>query len=175
MVRSCLSSKDEAIANKNNVPGKLELYVPPFSSRPVLHVKDIQGNRQPYALTYIDAIMRFGDTLEEGDLGEAYVRAGNHFRRQLSQTFVVLKEDKTETRLPHLQSRGRGAPRARGTYRGRGFERGRGGYNRGGHYQGQQASEGGSGLNQNQGQKRSYENPNQQGTPKRGYGVQKRS
>jgi hypothetical protein len=58
-----------AIANKNNKKGKFELYFTPFSSRLVLHVKDIEGNKTPYVLKFADAVKRFGSSLEEEDLG----------------------------------------------------------------------------------------------------------
>ena len=71
---------------------------------------------------------RYGGTLGKDDLGEAYRRAGRSFDRQLSQIFVVLKED--PNRLTVLPARGakKGfVPRGRG----RGQDRGRGGYDQG--------------------------------------------
>ena len=105
-----------------------EAYVTPFSSRPVLHIKDIKGEKPPYALTFSDAIARYSDVLRDDDLGDAYRRAGNTFNRQMRQTFVVLK-DESGTRAAALAARGRGGytPAARGApYRGRGSWRGRG-------------------------------------------------
>lgn len=123
----------KAIALKINKPEIEEVYVTPFSSRPVLHIKDIKRGKQPYALTFSDAIARYGSVLEEGDLEEAYRRAGNTFNRQMKQTFVVLKEE-SDIRTTVLANRGRGgyAPRSRGApYRGRGSigQQGRGGGN----------------------------------------------
>ena len=65
--------------------------------RPVLHVKET--NKSPYALTFADAIRRYGASLEEEELGEAYRRAGRSFDRQLSQIFIVLKEDPNRLRI----------------------------------------------------------------------------
>ena len=58
-----------AIATKNNNKEVLEMYVPPFSFRPVLHIKD--SGKSPYALTFADAVTRYGGTLSEDDLGGA--------------------------------------------------------------------------------------------------------
>jgi hypothetical protein len=123
----------KAIALKINKPEIEEVYVTPFSSRPVLHIKDIKRGKQPYALTFSDAIARYGSVLEEGDLEEAYRRAGNTFNRQMKQTFVVLKEE-SDILTTVLANRGRGGytPRSRGApYRARGSigHQGRGGGN----------------------------------------------
>ena len=48
---------------KNTRKGSMELYLAQFSSRPVLHVKEV--NKTPYALTFADAIKRYGASLEE--------------------------------------------------------------------------------------------------------------
>ena len=126
----------KAIALKINKPGIEEAYVTPFSSRPVLHIKDIKSGRQPFALTFSDAITKFGMVLKEEDLAEAYRRAGNTFYRQMRQTFVVLREE-SGVRTQFISNRGRGGftPRPRGApYRGRGGSgngRGFGGEQRG--------------------------------------------
>ena len=86
-----------AIATKNYNKGVMELYVSPFSSRPVLHIKEV--NKAPYALTFADAVSRYGASLDDDDLGEAYRRAGRGFDRQLAQIFVVLKEDPNKLRV----------------------------------------------------------------------------
>jgi hypothetical protein len=120
-----------AIANKLNKKGGVEMYVTPFSSRPVLHVKDMSGNKAPYALTFADAVTRYGSKLEEGDLGEAYRRAGKSFDGQLSQLFVVLKEDPNNVRVIPARGTGnqyRGTGRGNGAPRGGNQERGRGNY-----------------------------------------------
>jgi hypothetical protein len=120
-----------AIANKHNKKGRFELYVTLFSSRPVLHVKDIDGNKAPYALTFTDAVSRYGSSLGEEDLGEAYRRAGRNFERQMSQLFVVLKEDPNNSRVFAPRGANRGSGSGSGAYRGKGYERGRGGKTRG--------------------------------------------
>jgi hypothetical protein len=129
-----------AIATKNSKKGSLELYVAPFSSRPVLHVKDV--SKSPYALTFADAIKRYGASLEEEDLSEAYRRAGRSFDRQLAQIFVVLKEDPNMLRTTSSRGKGSGRP-----YVNRGGQNGRGGNSRGGQGRG----------NQIRGQKRGFD------------------
>ena len=129
------------IAIKNSNKGVLDLFVAPFSSRPVLHVKEV--NKSPFALTFADAITRYGATLKEEDLEEAYRKAGRSFDSQLSQLFVVLKEDPDRLRV----FAARGAKRGIGG-RGRGNERGRGGqqrgYTRGKGYSGERGTKRGS-------------------------------
>ena len=61
-----------AVAMKNNKPGQVEMYVAPFSSRPVLRIKDMVGSRPPYALTFADAITRYWSSLVDDDLAEVY-------------------------------------------------------------------------------------------------------
>ena len=81
-----------SLVMKNNKPDPVEMSVAPFSSRPVLHIKDMVGSRPPYALTFADTITRYVSNLVDDDLAEAYMRAGPHFDRQMRQTFVVLEE-----------------------------------------------------------------------------------
>jgi len=68
-------------------------HVAAYSSRPILHVREIgkpeSSNR---AFTFIDAILRYGGSVGQDDLEEAYKRAGSAFKGQLEQHFVVLKE-----------------------------------------------------------------------------------
>ena len=45
----------KAIATKLSKPDVLEMYVTPFISRPVIHIKEKTGNNAPYALTFADA------------------------------------------------------------------------------------------------------------------------
>ena len=72
---------------------KDSLYVTPFSSRPMLHAKQKEGGLRPMAFTFSDAISKYGAGLREADLGEAYRRAGNLFKGQLQQNFVVLHDE----------------------------------------------------------------------------------
>ena len=74
-----------------------DLFVIGFTSRPVLTVKRKDSGSQ-YALTYVDAVSRFGEGLSRGELQVAYGRAGNSFAGQLQQNFVVL-HDKGEGNL----------------------------------------------------------------------------
>ena len=66
------------------------MYVSAFSSRPMLHVKPKEAGSRQMAFTFADAISRYRKRLRQGDLGEAYRRAGNSFNGQLQQNFVVL-------------------------------------------------------------------------------------
>ena len=62
-----------------------------FTSRPVLQVKKRNGSGQ-FALTFVDAVVRYGGRVGESDLGLAYERAGVTFKGQMQQNFVVLSE-----------------------------------------------------------------------------------
>ena len=85
-----------AFAKQFGVEGVEEMYVTAYNSRPVLHIRDVSGNRGVSALTFADAVARFGKMVSADLLGEAYRRAGNSFKGQLAQHFVVLKEDGTQ-------------------------------------------------------------------------------
>ena len=70
-------------------------YVAAYSSRPILHVrtKNAAGVEvATRAFTFIDAIIRYNQILVDQDLEEAYKRAGNAFKGQLEQHFVILRE-----------------------------------------------------------------------------------
>jgi hypothetical protein len=69
-------------------------FVVAFTSRPMLHIRSVPPTGQPKTMTYTfsDAVARFGGRLQAGDLEEAYRRAGNNFRGQMSQHFVVLHD-----------------------------------------------------------------------------------
>ena len=71
-----------------------DYFVIGFTSRPVLQVKRKDSGSQ-FALTYADAISKFGSKLTRGDLQVAYGRAGDSFTGMLQQIFVVL-HDKNE-------------------------------------------------------------------------------
>ena len=139
------------------------MYVAPFSSRPVLHIRNSTGAKPPYALVFADAVARYGDSLEEEDLFEAYRRAGSHFDGQLRQTFVVLKEDPRKQRiLPQPQRGGYQRRPSSRPYRGRG---GGSGGSRGG-YQGRYNRGGGGGYTFGSGDRGAR--TGQPGTPGRG-------
>jgi hypothetical protein len=69
-----------------------EMYVSAFASRPMLHVRPKEVGKRSMALTFSDALGRYGSGMNEAELGEAYRRAGVAFRGQLQQNFVVLHE-----------------------------------------------------------------------------------
>ena len=68
-----------------------DFFVVGFTSRPVLSVrrKDTLGQ---YALTFVDAVAKYGGNLSRGELQVAYGRAGESFVGQLQQNFVVLHD-----------------------------------------------------------------------------------
>ena len=78
----------KAIAKKYS-GDKQDFHVAGFSSRPVLQIREIGTEKKPMILTFIDAVTRYGRELVEGDLVEAYRRAGRAFQGQLQQNFVV--------------------------------------------------------------------------------------
>ena len=69
-----------------------ELFVMGYASRPVVHVKPKGSDQRPMWLSFSDALVRYGSGLLEGELGEAYKKAGVAFRGQLEQNFVVLHD-----------------------------------------------------------------------------------
>ena len=71
--------------------GKEDFFVVGFTSRPVLQIRQKDGSGQ-HALTFVDAITRFGGKMTRGDLQVAYGRAGTSFNGQLQQNFVVLHD-----------------------------------------------------------------------------------
>ena len=81
----------KAIAKKH-ANDKRDFHVVAYSSRPVLQIKLKGTDQKPMSLTFIDAVSKYGRDLVEGDLGEAYRRAGRAFQGQLQQNFVVLRD-----------------------------------------------------------------------------------
>jgi hypothetical protein len=71
------------------------MYVSAYNSRPVLHIKKEgdEAQQRPFAMTFADAIERFGARIEQEGLTEAYKRVGRAFHGQLEQHFVVLKDN----------------------------------------------------------------------------------
>ena len=84
---------------------KESMSVSAFVSRPVLHVRPKDAKTRPMWLSFSDSLVRFGSGLGEGDLGDAYRRAGVAFKGQLQQNFVVLHEEGAE-------NEGRAPPKA---------------------------------------------------------------
>ena len=72
----------------------------PFVSKPVMHVRHVDGGHGTRTYTYTDAVAKFGHLLKQVELGEAFRRAGNSFKGQLQQHFVVLKE---QSQMPQYQ------------------------------------------------------------------------
>ena len=68
------------------------MYLSAFTSRPMLHVRPKENGSRTMAFTFGDALVRYGMQLRQGDLGEAYRRAGVAFRGQMQQNFVVLHD-----------------------------------------------------------------------------------
>ena len=104
-------------------------YVVGFISRPMFHIKPRGSDQRPSrSFTFVDAMKQFGGWLDKKDLGQAYTRAGTAFVGQLSQNFVVLKDQDATSAVrsfDHVRGGARG---------GRGHDKGRGGgYARGGH------------------------------------------
>ena len=67
------------------------MFVRQYISRPVLLIKPKDKNE--YALTYADAIQRYGTAIKDAEFTNIYKRIGRAFPNQLEQTFVVLGED----------------------------------------------------------------------------------
>lgn len=102
-----------------------------FSDSPTLLVRN--GGRTIKNLTYVDAILQYGDKLSLEDIEKAKKIAGNSFTNQLETTFLVLKDDGTGDIIPTPRgtyiapNRGNGnnqRGRGRGAWRGRGQQRG---------------------------------------------------
>ena len=79
----------KAIARKCSGVG-VDMYVHGFTSRPVLQVKPNGGPQ--LALTFVDAVVRYGGRVNEADLALAYERAGMSFVGQMQQNFVILTD-----------------------------------------------------------------------------------
>ena len=110
---------------------EFKMFVKQFVARPVIVVRE-SASYGDFALTFTDAVTRFGAVLEEANLAQAYWRTGRAFNDQLEQTFVILnekgrdafrskRENWEESAAVGSGRRGRGG-RGRG-----GGERGRGG------------------------------------------------
>ena len=79
-----------AIAKKCS-SGVEDMFCMGFTSRPILQVKRKDGGGQQ-ALTFVDAIARYGGRVKESELSLAYERAGLTFKGQMAQNFVVLTD-----------------------------------------------------------------------------------
>ncbi len=71
----------------------LTAHTVPFVSRPVIHVRSTDSaNHGNKTYTFVDAITKFGHLVKQVELGEAYRRAGNSFKGQMEQQFIILRE-----------------------------------------------------------------------------------
>ena len=101
----------KAIARKCSSPDE-DMFVHGFVSRPVLQIRQKNGGAQR-ALTFVDAIVKYGGRVSQSDLGLAYERAGMSFVGQMAQNFVILNDKKV--RRGGGQSRGGGNSRGSGS------------------------------------------------------------
>jgi hypothetical protein len=85
-----------AFAKQFGGEGGEEMNVSAYCSRPVLHIQDATGNQRPSVLMFEDAVTRYGGSVKDGFLGEAFRRGGNCSKGQMEQQFVVLKEEESE-------------------------------------------------------------------------------
>ena len=94
-------------ANDNEI-----MHVSAFSSRPMLHVRPKKTGGRSMAFTFGDAITRYGIQMRQGELGEAYRRAGVAFKGQMQQNFVVLHDSRPPNVTPWIRKNaGDGAKR----------------------------------------------------------------
>ena len=66
------------------------MYVHGCTSCPVLQVKPNGGPQ--LALTFVDAVVRYGGRVNDADLALAYERAGMSFVGQMRQNFVIFTD-----------------------------------------------------------------------------------
>ena len=86
-------------------------HVAAYSSRPILHVKDVgKPDNSSRAYTFVDSMTQFGGAVVQDDLEEAYRRAGSAFKGQLEQHFVILREALPPRRPPTSSATPREAP-----------------------------------------------------------------
>jgi hypothetical protein len=103
-------------------------YVSGFISRPMMHIKsanEAAKGKPLKSFTFIDAVSRFHNLLKKDDLVTAYERAGQAFRGQLEQNFIVLNNAEQIQVLGHdlagLWNKGRGGGSSRVRRGGSGF------------------------------------------------------
>jgi hypothetical protein len=72
----------------------LVAYAVPFVSRPVMQIRSKEGGSLSDArsFSFTDAVAKYVHLLKQFELADAYSRAGEHFKGQLEQQFIVLKE-----------------------------------------------------------------------------------
>jgi hypothetical protein len=79
------------------------MYVSSFSSRPMLHLRPKDSGSRTMAFNFGDALTRYGMQMRQGDLGEAYRRAGVSFQGQMQQNFVVLYDTRPPSVAPWIR------------------------------------------------------------------------
>lgn len=85
----------KAIAKKLTTETK-SAFVQSFISRPVMRYVsedenlEVSGTGRSYS--FVDAVLRFGDLVQDADLTSAYKRAGGTFRGAMEQYFILLRE-----------------------------------------------------------------------------------
>ena len=106
-----------------------KMFVRQYILRPVLLVKS--KDKPEYALTFADAVQRYGSFIKDSDFTSVYRRIGRAFPDQLEQTFVVIGEGGRMEREQSNTSPWKGAGSGRktrersedGRGRGRGIEK----------------------------------------------------
>ena len=104
------------------------MFVSAFNSRPVIRIREHATQRE-YALTFADAVGKYGSLIKEENLMEAYKRAGTAFKFQMEQHFVVMKEHpmwihqqgdqiNRKRRIEHQETQGARGPSNSGSSRG---------------------------------------------------------
>ena len=84
-----------AIAKQMAPESGEDMFVSAYNSRPVLHIKGDTNTQRPFVMTFADAVRRFGGKIKDEYLEDAYKRAGNSFKGQLEQHFVVLHDSES--------------------------------------------------------------------------------
>jgi len=92
----------KALARKISV-GNISAHAVPFVSKPVMHVRHVDGGSDTKTYTFTDSVAKYGHPLKQVELGEAFRRAGNAFKGQLQQHFVVLREQQQQQRPQYQQ------------------------------------------------------------------------
>ena len=77
----------------------------PFVSKPIIHVRptDPKSGQNPRSYSFAEAVTKFGHLVKQVELGEAYRRAGNSFKGQLEQCFIILKEQQPQAQQHQQQ------------------------------------------------------------------------
>jgi hypothetical protein len=99
-------------------------FVQSFISRPVMRYVsedenlEVSGTGRSYS--FVDAVLRFGDLVQDADLTSAYKRAGGTFRGAMEQYFILLREAEDVSVASEVNTTPRGVRGGRGGRGGRG-------------------------------------------------------